>query len=456
MRVTTADLWSPEPGRLLRWDVRATDPGRPTSLSLNQRNHLAGADAGEATVWLAAAFDVDGPIDVTALERAFQALVARHSSLQLGVEPGPEGPVAVLHDPGRLRWLVREDAHPSTVPQMRAVLAEALGEGCRPYGYAAFAPLAISRRHRSTVILGMDHLHCDAFSTTVVVDDLARLYDAFRRDPYGDLEQAPLPDAGCFATSVAAEVDDPVRVWHDDQRLRAWHAFARERDFTLPIFPLGLGVAPGERVAQSSVVAVLADAATTAGLAEAGSAESASTYAVVLAALAAAVRDLGGPDRLDTLAPVQTRTEQAARRSIGWYTTTVPVSVTADTSPAGLAAAGEAVRQGVRLGAVPLDQVMATLPEPLRPLRRDVFMVSWIDYRHLPGAAEAEGRNAHHVSAATLADDLQLWVSRTDAGLAVRVRHPATDVAREVVAALLDAWRARLQQIATRTPAVSF
>ena len=88
--------------------------------------------------------------------------------------------MATRHDPGSLRWLVREAAHPETEPEMRAAVAETLGRACQPYGYAAFAPLAISRRHRSTVIFGMDHLHCDAYSTAVVVDELARLYDAFR------------------------------------------------------------------------------------------------------------------------------------------------------------------------------------------------------------------------------------------------------------------------------------
>jgi len=446
VRITTADLWSPEPGRLLRWDVTATAPGRPVPLSLNQRNHLAVADAGEATVWLAAAFDVDGPIDVTALERALQAFVARHSSLQIGVERTEEGPVATRYEPGTLRWLVREEAHPDAVAGMRAAVAHALTEGCQPYGYAAFTPLAISRRQRSTVVLGMDHLLADAYSTAVVVDELAELYAAFR-DGRG---QPELPPAGCFAASVAADADQPVEVWHDDQRLRAWHDFARERDFTLPTFPLGLGVEPGERVAQASRVVELADAVTTDGLAVAARAASSSTYAVVLAALATAVRDLGGPERLDLLAPVQTRGERAGERAVGWYTTTVPVGIAADISRPGLAAAGESVRRGVGLGDVPLDQVIATLPEPLRPLRRDVFQVSWIDYRHLPGARQADARNAHHLSATTLADDLQLWVARTDAGLTARVRRPSTETAREVSDTLLDVWRGRLQQIASR------
>ena len=448
MRVTTADLWSPAPGRVLCWDVTASGSGQAATLSLNQRNHLAVARAGEASVWMAAAFDVDGPIDVTALERAFQALVSRHSSLQIGIvaDTGAadgSGLSARRYHPGDLRWLVREVAATTSEEGTRETLVAALTEGCRPIGYAAFTPMAISRRDRSTVVLGMDHLHCDAFSTALVVDELSALYSAFRSGE----DHPVLAASGCFVGSITRDTDEPVRVWHDDERLKEWHAFAREQDFALPTFPLALGVAPGERVTQASFVGPLADAATTDALSAAARATGASTYAVVLAALAEAISNLGGPDRLATLAPVQTRTDEGARGSIGWYTTTVPITVGADTSRPGLTDAGDAVRRGVRLGAVPLDQVMATLPEPLRPTRRDVFMVSWIDYRHLPGAAEAAERNAHHISAATLADDVQLWISRTDAGLAVRVRHPGTETAHDVVGSMLAGWRLRLAAV---------
>lgn len=444
MQVTTADLWSPAPGTVLRWDVTASSAGTPTALSLNQRNHLAGALAGEAPVWLAAAFDVDGPIEPVALGRAWRAFVERHSSLQLEVVAGEDGPAAYRHHPGTLTWSMSQLGATRTVEETRDRLHEALGAGCHPFGYPAYVPLAVSRPERSTVVLGMDHLHCDAYSLTVVVDELDALYESFRCGG----TPAALPDAACFVSGVEASYAQPVQVWHDDDRLRGWHSFLRERDFAVPSFPLPLGVAPGERVRQSSLVRPLADAELVGRVSARARTAGASTYAASLAALAAAVSDLGGPARLDTLAPVQTRTGDAARRSVGWYTTTVPVSVTADLSDAGLVAAGEAVRHGVRLGEVPLDQVLASLPAPLVQTHRDVFMVSWIDYRHLPGGDRARARDAHHVSAPTLADDVQLWLSRTDEGLAVRARYPDTEVARRTVDALLDVWGARLRDLA--------
>jgi len=318
-----------------------------------------------------------------------------------------------------------------------------LAEGCHPFGYPAYVPLAVSRPDHSTIVLGMDHLHCDAYSIAVVVEELAVLYDGFR---YGGARPA-LPETACFVTGVEREQENPVQVWHDDDRLRGWHDFLRRRDFTLPTFPLELGIAAGERVRQASLVVRLADPALVERVSERARANGASTYAASLAALAAALHDLGGPALLDTLVPVQTRSDQASLRSVGWYTTTVPVSVPADVSDVGLAAAGDAVRHGVRLGEVPLDQVMASLPEPLVQPRADVFMVSWIDYRHLPGGDRTSTRRAHHISAPTLADDVQLWLSRTGDGLSVRARFPDTDRAWAAVQDVLTAWTGRLAKV---------
>lgn len=444
MRVTTADLWAPLPGTLLRWDAAAEGRGVPAALSLNQRNHLAGAAAGQPAVWLAAAFDVDGPIDPAALTGAWRALVGRHSSLQLEAVPGDGEPAAYRHDSGALGWTMSRAGHTSSVEETRAWLREALAERCHPYGYPAFLPAAISRPDRSTIVLGMDHLHCDAYSIALVVDELAELYAAFGRGA-----EADLPPAGCFVTEVERAYADPVVVEPGDDRLTGWHDFLRARDFALPTCPLPLGVAPGERLPQATLVRELVDAHTLAAVSERARAQGASTYAATLAVLATSVHAIGGPERLDVLVPVGTRTDDADRRSIGWHTTTVPVSIHADSSDTGLAAAGAAVRSAVRLGEVPLDQVLTSLPAPLVQTRADVFMVSWIDYRHLPGAARMRERSAHHISAATLADDLQLWLSRTDAGLAVRARFPDTPQAYATVGALLDDLAARLREVAS-------
>lgn len=64
-------------------------------------------------------------------------------------------------------------------------------------------------------------------------------------------------------------------------------------------------------------------------------------------------------------------------------------------------------------------------------------MISYIDYRGLPGA-KAEDRNAHHISNVTTADDAQFWISRTADGLSLRSRFPDTVLAHAVVGSFVE------------------
>jgi hypothetical protein len=448
MLVTTADLWEPQPGTLLRWDLSAPARGAPAELSLNQRNHLAGAMAGAPTVWLAAAFDVDGPIEPVALSRTWRAFLARHGSLQLEVVAGSDGVQARRHHPGTLTWSVTSVGHTSTVEETRAALHAALDERCVPFAYPAFLPAAISRPGRSTIVLGMDHLHCDAHSVAVAVEELAHLYAAFTEDG----EEPSLPAVGSFLEAVEQGYDGPAWVDPDTPLLSGWGEYLAGRGHRLPTFPLPLGLERGERAAQATAVAPLADTDLMDRIGARARNSGASTYAAVLAALATAVSDLGGGDRLDTMAPVSTRAapaphDSALTRSIGWYTTTVPLTVPASLTDLGLAEAGDAVRHGVRLGSVPLDQVLGSLTEPLVQTRSDVFVVSWVDYRHVPGGSAHLDRDAQHISASTLADDVQIWFSRTHTGLAVRVRYPDTVVAASSIESLLDRLRHTLAEL---------
>lgn len=503
MRVVSADLWEPAPGRVLTWDV-TPGAGRvpePAPITFNQRSHLLGTAHGEPSVWITAAFDVEGPVDVLALEEAFRDLVSRHAGLQVEAvrrSPGQGGGVGLVrHDPGALVWQRADGPVTRTVAATREHLVAELGRRCAPFGYPAFLPAAISRPDRSTVVLGMDHLHTDAWSTTVVIDELAAAYADHTRHAAPVLALAGAVPAGVGTvaatrptvvvrpTAVAAPVRPtaaaasalpaagPAYVGADDPRLATWHGFLRERGWALPTFPLPLGVPDGERAPQRTVVRSLVDSARADAVARRAAGAGASTSAAVLATFARAVHDLGGPTVLETLLPVHTRADETAHRAVGWHTTTVPLRIEVDApvlagtgGPAGagagmitdrvtdmaIAATGKALRAARELSAVPLDQLVETLPHPLRFPRRDIFQVSYLDYRRLPGHAAAAGRQAHHVSAATRADDLQVWVSRTDDGLAVRARMPRTDVAVETVDALLDRWAERLTELASARP----
>lgn len=443
MRVTSAEHWAPAPGRVVTWRARPV-PGavsEPVPLSLNQRNHLEAAAAGEPSVWLAASFEVPGAVDESALGDAIADLVARHGTLQCeATHDGRGGIAGRRHEPAQLRWQPRLQASTTGHDETRALVRGCFDRGCAPFGYPAFVPAAISRPTGSTVLLALDHLHADAHSLTVAIDDLHALYDARRRGA-----PAALPEAGCFVSWTRAGT--PPRVAEDDPRLRAWHDFLAESSHTLPVFPLPLGVPRGARVPQETVLRTLADADEAEALTRIGRAEGASAFAVLLVALGRALGRMGCAAPLRLLVPVGLRRSEHERRAVGWFTTSVPLEVPTDGGTGSLALTGARLRRARLLADVPLDQVISTLPRPLVRSRGDVFMVSWMDYRHAPGQDRAVAREAQHISAPTRADDLQMWLSRTAEGVALRVRLPGTPQARRVVTALHDGWRAELRAL---------
>lgn len=436
MLVTTADHWDLAPGTVVSWTVDpAGGPHRTVDLAPHQVDHLAGALAGEPSVWMVAALDVDGPVDVPALERAYRAVVARHDALRVRADVVDGALRGSLVEASDLCWTRRPDVVTTSAEQTREHLGSRLDAACWPLCAPAVWAGAVSRPGRSTLVLGLDHLHVDAYSLAVLVDDLHLLYDGVRRG-------RRLPDLPATSCCVGGRGRSSVRVPDDDPRLATWLETLARLDHRLPTFPLPLGVGPGERVPQHTEVSGLGDARLAERVGLHARHHGGSASAAVLGALATAVRGLGGPATLPVLTPVHLRRTPAEHRTVGWLTATVPLELATGRDPC--ATLGQVARSvgGARpLAAVPLDQVLERSPRPLVRERTDVFMASYLDYRRLPGHEHLRGRRAHHVSAPTRADDLQVWVSRTDRGLGVRVRCPATATARATVAALLERWR---------------
>lgn len=420
MRVITVDRYRPEPGVFTEYRPEPT-PGTPSPVppSFNQAVHLAGA--GRGSTWLAATFDVPGPIDHQRLAAAYRGLIARHGTLRSSFDGGAAGPVRLRHPtPTALHRLPGVPG--VTAPAIRA----ALDARCRPFGHPSYLLGAIDRPDTSTVLCGFDHAHVDGLSIAVAIDDLRRLYR-------GDEN---LPPVGDFVDHCAEQAR--LTVPADEPRLAGWRDFFGTDGAVPPAFPLDLGLAPGQAAPQAVELRGLLDTATADRFDHRCRGLGASPFAGVLAAMAHAVRRAGGPDRLRALFPLHTRHHERWRNALGWFTTNAPVEIAAGPGPdTATQRAGTAVRAAIGHGTLPLGGVLPHLGG-LRQHRADVFMVSWIDYRALPGARHHEAVDARHISDAGAADDAQFWFSRTDSGLALRIRYPDTARARAVLARFTD------------------
>ncbi|PKZ66743.1 peptide synthase [Gordonia terrae] len=437
MHVTTIDRYCPAAGELLSWSVDTSTARSEISdvpPSFNQTVHLA--SAGESSTWLAAAFTVRGRVDRAALGSAYRALVARHGTLRSSFSAGPEGVRRHSHDPDDLVLRVDTVIHTSSATVLRERLRDTLDRACHPFGHPAYLFAAIDRADASTIICGFDHCHVDAYSISIVIDDLHRLYEGYRCHG-ASFDPAETAMSGSFVDFCAAE-SQASTVAPTDPRMRAWLRFFDDRDGALPTFPLDLGVEPGAVAAQATEVRTLLGPAATELFAELCRRNGASVFGGTLAAIADAVRRCGGGPELPLLFPMHTRREEKWRTAIGWFTTNAPLRVvsTGDLIET-IRRTGPELRRAVTLGEVPVPQVIEAMGG-LRRTRSDIFMVSYVDYRLLPGADRHRVIDAHHISNATTADDAQFWISRTGDGLALRARHPDTLTAHRTIRAFTD------------------
>ncbi|MGN2639398.1 condensation domain-containing protein [Nocardia takedensis] len=419
MRVTTIDHLLPRPGTFVRFTApSAAGELSPVPPSFNQSLHLAAATNRPST-WLAAAFEIPGPVDLRALAAAYRALIARHGTLRSSFLPGDTGPLRLRH-PLASALIAEFVLKTETAVQTREVLRASLDAACAPFGHPSYLLGAIDRPDSATVVCGFDHAHVDGYSIALIIDDLRRLYAGAPPDS--------LPEAGDFVDHCAEQA--AMRVEADDPRVRGWQDFFGIDGATPPPFPLDLGLAPGQTAPQAVVLRELLDTVGADRFETWCRALGAGVFAGCASAMGHAVRALTGRDRLSLLFPLHTRHHDRWRTAVGWFVNNAPLRVDSAATPdRTVRATGHATRTALALGTMPTGAVLAHLGG-LRPTRGDVFMTSYIDYRRLPGAAHHREVAATHISASGHTDDAQFWFSRTTEGLALRVRHPDTPTAR--------------------------
>ena len=139
----------------------------------------------------AAAFRIQGPLDVAVLRRSLEQIVRRHEVLRTGFELHDDEPVAVVHPSGELE-LVVADVSTEPDPEQRAL--ELLAADARMPFDLAVPPLLRLRLVRlgpdeHWLLRTIHHIVSDALSWQIFVDEVAVSYAAFSEE-----HESPLPD----------------------------------------------------------------------------------------------------------------------------------------------------------------------------------------------------------------------------------------------------------------------
>ncbi|MDN6325455.1 MAG: hypothetical protein L0J70_08645 [Corynebacterium sp.] len=406
----------------LRVDWRGEPGGTGAPLTFNQRNHLAAAAASGRSTWIggtlpvpsdAASGAASGAVasDVAEAVRAVIAGADALRSVARGDRQQAYAPDAVsvtvgpttqdVPVPGALEALMAERGRPGAVPGL--FLALCGGE----------------------LVVGVDHFHADMLSVWLLL-----------RRIHGELTGRPLGPGPSYLDTAPAETSDP------DAALDVWRGFLGTTAGRVPAFPVDLGVTGlVEPVEPVQDVRHLLDAPELTGQLDAR------TFAVVLTALAGALEPVTGASEFATVIPVHTRGRRADPRHdvVGWMVGNAPVVASAGDVDATLGW----LRDAVTVAGLPLETMMEqlapTLPDGVVP------MVSYMDFRDGNGGGSAGDapllpEGARYVSSSSPTDTVQLWFSRSDAGLDLRAKYPDTPEARRamdgVFGALQEALRA--------------
>ena len=450
MRVTTISDFHPAPGSVLEFTARpaAGAEFRPSPVppSMNQRFHLDSArGSGLAPPWLAFTFDVPGELDAAALHEVFAEWIARHEALLSRFREQDGEVVRELLPADGVELQRREVGELPTTAAVREHFRRRFTAQCHPLGWPPFLLGAVRRAGSATVFGAFDHANADAYSIAVAAHEIQALY----RERTAGIP-ADLPATGSFVDYCAREQADSAPPDPDEPALVCWREFLRGCGGTVPAFPLDLGVAPREPVPQRSETRQLLDARAADGFEAACRAGAGTPFTGVLAAFGLALHARGAEPRNRLLIPMHTRHQSRWWQAMGWFTTNAPIDFPVEPGDFGrtLESANAAFRRALETLDVPLHRVLGALAGEFGMVRKDVFMLSYVDYRELPLSLEFPGADAHHISSETDADDAQFWVSRNRDGMFLRSRFPGTARARETMADFHAAFAAALEEVA--------
>jgi mycolipenoyl-CoA---2-(long-chain-fatty acyl)-trehalose mycolipenoyltransferase / long-chain-acyl-CoA---trehalose acyltransferase len=431
--------------------VSATaDPAPP---SYNQELHLRSAAAATmaglpGNPWIGAAFEIDGAADLDALELTFTTWLRRHEALRSGFRVTPDGGerFTLAADEISLRRTPPRSFASSTA--LHAYLDDRFITGTDPFAWPPLVLGVISRPDRSTVFLAMDHVCGDGYSLAMAVWELRTTYTAAVHG-----EEPVLPETGSYLEFCREERDHGELMEPDAPVVAHWREFVRACGGTTPTFPLDLGVQSGQTWPQSLFNRRLVSAEQAeefdAVCREAG----ASFFAGLLAAMGLASREITGQEDFRTITPVHTRYKRRWRSAMGWFVTCAPLEISigdATTFSEVLPRAQGTVRNALRHSRYPAGRVIELLGDDFRVTRRDLFsMVSYTDYRTMPGADSYPEYNPVTMGQVSVADDTHVWASRTHDGLHVAIRHPDTPIAADI----LDEYAATIGAVLGRVGA---
>lgn len=405
----------------------------PLSFSQHRLLFLHAMDRTGVAHSVSRVYQVDGPLDPAALQRAIDILMDRHEPLRTTFPagaPAMAGQHVAAHCPVRL---VRADlsGRPDEVP---AALARIQREPFQPStGPLLRVCLLRTGRDRHLLVLGMHLLAADGWGWQVFCEDLAEAYRAELAGQPPDLPRLPVQYADWSAWQ-RDQLDTPRAA----ELARRWRATLADLPLTLTL-PGAQGSAhqgPGSGwLAMPLPADLLADARALAA------AQRTTVFVVLAACCGAVVGRLAGQQRLVLGLALANRDHPDVGRLLGFFVNSVPLPIDLTENPklsTLLQRVASSAANAYSGGELPFEQIVAAVNPPRETGRSPVVQVV---FAHHPAGSTGVLRLAGCL--------VQEWERETGTAkfeLAVRVREEengGATLSAEYDAALVDGGAAR-------------
>jgi hypothetical protein len=466
------------PGRVIEWVVRpsskndstatAVETTKRPSFSQELYYHLvewqSRLHSGRLAVWVAATFEIGGRLDLDALRETFRRLLLRHEVLrtEFRMRPDPDGTHGLfgllMCDVIRPDALVFEETEVGVfhhAESLREALIERIDKTIDTNRGPVMLMGVVVGAETSVAYIVCDHLVTDGFSCAIKAHELSVTYESI-------VNGAPVepPEVGSYLEYGRQEYAEVAKVQPDDPRIELWRGFVRRNGHVFTEFPVELGTKTGEwHPAMVDVIQVL-DACEADVFERLCRAQGAGVVPGLLAVNGIALYEIGARGVLRTVMPVAQRRSPQWRNAVGWFVSLVPLEVPmagVDEFADVLANAHRSFRTALAAADLPLASLFIHLGMQYLPINgffdlKPQTHFSYIDYRKLPGAAQAERWRQTTALRVTNTSDARTWYFRTYEGVYMFNNFIDTPRAREVLAAYEASVRRVLTELLDPNP----
>jgi amino acid adenylation domain-containing protein len=300
----------------------------PTSFGQRRMWLLAEMDPGVPTYNITWALWLDGPLDVSALQQAWDAALNRHEALRTTFRNESGVPVQVIEDtPAEQPLLVTSveqlagaERTPAALKQIRKLAQIPFDLAAGPLARAALVRLS-PESHVLTVV--MHHIVADGWSFRILFDELSADYAAIKGGGDPVTEEPPIQYADFAIWQLEHDEDGGFAAAN-----RFWRAELADAPPALPLpadepYPVHQSFA--STYLDTAIDAQLADT-----LRQLAARHGTTLFAVFLTAYAIELSRLTGQDDLLIAVPMAARTRPETESVVGLFMNTVPVRIRID------------------------------------------------------------------------------------------------------------------------------